>query len=55
MEVQSMMLHQRTKIDVNRASETVPARKTLFLLTLDVPERIADVMQVELDTAFQQP
>ena len=54
MEIQPRLLHQPTKVDVNRASETVPARKSLFLLALDVPERVRDVLEIEPNTTFQQ-
>src|SRR5262249_52149690 len=37
MEIQSGLLLQRAKIDVDRASDAVPARQSLFLLALDVP------------------
>jgi hypothetical protein len=42
---------RRTKVDVNRASETVSARKSLLQLTLDVPERVGIVVEVEPNTA----
>jgi len=55
MEKQSGLFPQRTEIYVNRASETIPARKTRVVLPLDIRERIADVLNVKVDAASLQP
>jgi hypothetical protein len=54
MEIQPALTDQRAKIDVHRPPEAVPARKALFLLALEVPQGIADVLKIEFDTAFGQ-
>ena len=54
MEIQSVLTDQRTQVDVHRSTETIPTREPLFLLTLNVPERVADVLEVEPHTAFEQ-
>src|SRR5260221_779258 len=54
MEVQTVLASQRAKIDVHRSPESVPARKSLSLLALEIPEGIADVLKIEFHTAFQQ-
>src|SRR6266404_5682659 len=54
MEIQPLLADQRAKIDVHRSPESVPTRKSLFLLALDVPKRIADVLKIETHTALQQ-
>jgi len=54
MEVQPLLTDQRAKIDVHRPAESVPTRESLFLLALEIPERIADVLKIEFHTAFQQ-
>jgi len=54
MEVQPVLTDQRTEIDIHGSPEPIPTRESLLLLTLDVPERIADVLEVEPYTAFQQ-
>ena len=54
MEVQPLLTDQRTQVDVHRSPESIPTCEALFLLTVDVPERVADVLEVEPYTAFQQ-
>jgi hypothetical protein len=54
MEVQTVLASQRAKIDVHRSPESVPARKSLSLLALEIPEGIADVLKIEFHTALQQ-
>ena len=54
MEIQSGPIRQRTKIDIHRTSETVPACKSLFLFALDVRQRIADILKIESDSSFPQ-
>jgi hypothetical protein len=53
MKVQPRVIGQRPKIDVKRASEPVPTRKPLLLLTLEIPKRITDVLEVESHTAIE--
>src|ERR1700733_10268243 len=48
MEIPSLMTGQLAKINVHRAAESVPARKSLFLYALEVPERIADILKIEV-------
>jgi hypothetical protein len=52
MEIQSVLTNQRTQVDVHGSPESVPTRESLFLFTLDIPERVADVLEVEPYTAF---
>jgi hypothetical protein len=54
MEVQARLFHQLTEIDVRRPTKTIPARKTVLFLALDIGERIADVLKIETDTASFQ-
>ena len=55
MKVQLGRFHQRTEIDVHRATKTVPTRNTLFFVAFDIGERIADVLKIEMDAALFQP
>jgi hypothetical protein len=48
------MTGQRAKIDVYRSPKSIPTRKSLFLLALEIPEGIADVLKIEFHAAFQQ-
>jgi hypothetical protein len=48
------LTHQPTKIDVYRASDTIPTHKALVAIALDVRKRIADVLQIESDASFEQ-
>jgi hypothetical protein len=54
MEIQTVFTDQRTQVDVHRSTETIPTREPFFLLTLNVPKRVADVLEVEPHTAFEQ-
>jgi hypothetical protein len=54
MEIPSLLTDQRAKIDVHRSPESVPTRKSLFLLALYIPEGIADILKIEFHTAVQQ-
>jgi len=54
MEIQPLLTGQRAKIDVHRPPKSVPTRKSVFLLALDVPERIAYVLKIEFHTALEQ-
>jgi hypothetical protein len=54
MEVQSVLVDQRAEVDADCSANTTPVRKPLLLLTLDIPQRIADVLQIEVDTLFFQ-
>jgi hypothetical protein len=47
MEIQSVLTDQRTQVDVHGSAESVPTRKSLFLLALDVPQGIAYVLEIE--------
>jgi hypothetical protein len=49
-----MLTSQRAKIDIYRSAESVPTRESLFLLALDIPEGIADVLKIEFHTALLQ-
>ena len=52
MKIQSLLTDQLAKIDVYRSPESVPARESLFLLALEIPERIADVLKIEFHAAL---
>ncbi len=54
MEIQSLLTGQRAKIDVDRSPESVPTRKSLFLLALEIPEGIADILKIEFHSALLQ-
>jgi hypothetical protein len=54
MEVQPRLLDQSAKVDVNRTSDTIPHCGSLFLVALDVPKSVRDVLEIETDTTFQQ-
>ncbi len=54
MEIQPLQTCHRTKIDIYCSAKPVPACKSLFLLTLDVPQRIAYVLQIEAHAALKQ-
>jgi hypothetical protein len=45
-------MDQGAEINVNGSSKAVPARKALLLLALEIPQRIADVLEIECDTSF---
>jgi hypothetical protein len=55
MEVQSVLTGQRTKVDIYGSPESVPTGKSLLLLALDIPERIADVLKIEFHSTLQKP
>jgi hypothetical protein len=48
------LTYQRTEIDVDRASNSVPTNKAFVAIALDVREIIADVLQIESDASFEQ-
>src|SRR5580658_10515770 len=48
MEIPSLMTDQLAKINVHRAAESVPTRKSLSLHALEVPQRIADILKIEV-------
>jgi hypothetical protein len=54
VKIPSGLTYQRTEIDVDRASESVPTDKALVAIALDVREIIADVLQIEPDASFEQ-
>ena len=54
MEKQVALADQFAEIDIDRPSEAVPAREAFFLVALDVPEGIADVLEIEPDTSLRQ-
>src|SRR5215469_9345744 len=49
-----MVTGQRAEVDVDRPAEAVPACETFRLHTLDIPQRIRDVLEIEADAAFRQ-
>ena len=55
MKKQAALADQLAQIDVHCPSEAVPTRQAFFFVALDVPQRIADVLKIEFDSAFQQP
>src|SRR5262249_5880985 len=54
VEIQAVLTGQRAKIDVNRCTEAVPGRRLRFLLALEAPEGVADVLEVEADATLKQ-
>ena len=46
---------QCPEVDIYRSPKPVPACKSLFLLALDVPQRIAYVLKIESHTSLEQP
>src|ERR1700688_929614 len=54
MEIQTLLTDQRTQVDVHGSPKPIPTRESFFLLTLNVPERVADVLEVEPYTTFEQ-
>src|SRR5262249_51683901 len=54
MEVQSGLIRQCTKIDVDRAPDAVEACQTLLLHALHVPKSVGDVLKIEPNTSFHQ-
>jgi hypothetical protein len=54
MEIQPLLSNERAKIDVHRSPESVPTRKSLLLLALEIPEGVADVLKIEIHSALQQ-
>jgi hypothetical protein len=54
MEKQIVLADQFAEIDVDCPPEAVPAREAFFLLALDVPKRIAHVLEIEPDTSLLQ-
>lgn len=55
MEIEIVPTGQCAEININRPAKPIPAGESLFLLTLKVPERIADVLQVESNAVFFEP
>ena len=49
-----MLTDQLPKIDVNGSPKSIPTRKSLPLLALEIPEGIDDVLKIEAHTALQQ-
>src|SRR5580704_6476684 len=39
VEIQPLLTYERAKIDVHRGAESVPARESLFLHALEIPQR----------------
>lgn len=54
MEIQSLLTDQRAQVDIHGSPESVPTRESFLLLTLNVPERVADVLEIEPHTMFEQ-
>src|SRR6267143_1984454 len=54
VEIQPLHTGQRTKINIDGSAEPVPTRESTALLALDVPERVADVLQIESDATLEQ-
>lgn len=54
MEIQSLLIDQRTQVDVYGSPESVPTRESFLLLALDVPKRIADVLKIEFHSTLLQ-
>ena len=48
VKIQSLPTFQRAKINVHRSPKPVPNCQSLFLLALDIPERIADILKIEV-------
>ena len=48
MEIPSPVTGQLAKINVHRAAESVPTRKSLLLHALEIPEGIADILKIEV-------
>jgi hypothetical protein len=54
VEEPSLLTDQLAKIDIHRSAESVPTRKPLRLLALDVPEGIAHILKIEFHAALLQ-
>jgi hypothetical protein len=54
VEVQSVLPGQLAEIDVDGRAEPVPGRKLRVLLTLEPPEGVADILEVESHATLQQ-
>src|SRR5260370_42296978 len=54
MKKQIALTDQLAEIDVDSPSEAVPAREAFFLVALDVPQGIANILETELDSTLQQ-
>jgi hypothetical protein len=54
VEIQPLQTGQSTKIDIYRSAKPVPACKSLSLLTLDVPQGIAYVLEIEAHATLKQ-
>lgn len=52
VEIQAVLADQLTEIDVYSSPEPIPTRKPLFLLALEVPQGIVDILKIEFHTAF---
>ena len=49
VEVQSVKMTQLAEVDVDRAADAVPHREPLRFVALNVPKRVANVLQVKED------
>jgi hypothetical protein len=54
VKVQPRLLRKRAEIDIYSSPESVPTCESLWLHALEVPERIADVLQIESHSAIKE-
>jgi hypothetical protein len=54
MEVEAILVNKVAKVNIDCAADAIEARESCLLLALNVPELIADVLQIEDDASLVQ-
>jgi hypothetical protein len=54
VKVQPTLLRKRAEVDIYRSPESVPTCESLWLNALEVPQGIADVLQIKSHAALKQ-
>jgi hypothetical protein len=54
MEIQSVLMPPGAKVDIEISANAVKTCKPLLLFALQVPQKITDVLQIEVNTVFGQ-
>jgi len=54
MEIKIVPARQLSKINVHGSAKSVPTRESLWLDTLEIPEGIADVLKIKVNSTLLQ-
>jgi hypothetical protein len=55
MEIQPVLLEEASEVDIHGCADTVEGRKPIFLDTFYIPQKVADVLKIKVDTLLFQP